>query len=61
METQSNKKRNSYAREFKLKVSDWYMNNRRNIARTSQMIGVDRKQVRTWIAIATRTLSWQRA
>ena len=48
MEKQSKKKRHSYTREFKLKVSDWYMNNGKNIARTAQMFGVDRKQVRTW-------------
>ena len=47
MEKQSKSKRHSYAREFKLKVSDWYMNNGKNIARTAQMFGVDRKQVRT--------------
>ena len=40
-------KRNSYMREFKLKVSDWYMKNGKNIARTSPMFGVDRQQVRT--------------
>ena len=49
MEKQSKKKRHSYTREFKLKVSDWYMNNGKNIARTAQMFGVDRKQVRTWL------------
>ena len=47
MEKQSKKKRHSYARESKLKVSDWYMKNGKNIARTAQMFGVDRKQVRT--------------
>ena len=49
MELQSKKKRNSYTREFKLKVADWFMNNGKNIARTAQMFGVDRKQVRTWL------------
>ena len=49
MEKQSKKKRPSYTREFKLKVSDWYMNNGKNIARIAQMFGVDRKQVRTWL------------
>ena len=49
MEKQSKKKRHSYTREFKLKVSDWYMNNGKNIARTAQMFGVDRKQVRIWL------------
>ena len=39
----------SYTREFKLKVSDCYMNNGKNIASTAQMFGVDRKQVRTWL------------
>ena len=48
MEKQSKKKRHSYTREFKLKVSDWYMNNGKNIARTAQMFGIDQKQVRTW-------------
>ena len=49
MEKQSKKKRHSYTREFKLKVSDWYINNGKKIARTAQMFGVDRKQVRrTW-------------
>ena len=48
MEKQSKKKRHSHTREFKLKISDWYMNNGKNIARTAQMFGVDRKQVRTW-------------
>ena len=38
-----------YTREFKLKVSDWYMDNGKNIARTAQMFRVDRKQVRTWL------------
>ena len=47
MEKQSKKKRHSYTREFKLKVSDWYMNSGKSIARTAQMSGVDRKQVRT--------------
>ena len=41
MEKQSKKKRHSYIREFKLKVSDWYMNNGKKIARTAQMVGVD--------------------
>ena len=41
MEKQSKKKRYSYTHGFKLKVSDWYMNNRKNIARTAQMFGVD--------------------
>ena len=49
MEKQSKKKHHSYTREFKFKVSDWYMNNGKNIARTAQMFGVDRKQVRTWL------------
>ena len=49
MEKQSKKKRHSYTREFKLKVSDWYMNNGKKIARTAQMFGADRKQVRTWL------------
>ena len=49
MEKQSKKKRHSYTREFKLKVSDWYMNNGKNIPRTAQMFGVDQKQVRTWL------------
>ena len=49
MEKQSKKKRHSYTREFKLKVSDWYMNNVENITRTAQMFGVDRKQVKTWL------------
>ena len=49
MEKHSTKKRHSYNCEFKLKVSDWYMNNRKNIARRAQMFGVDRKQVRTWL------------
>ena len=48
-EKQSKKKRHSYTREFKLKVSDWYMSNGKNIASTAQMFGVDRKQVRTWL------------
>ena len=48
MEKQSKKKRHSYTRKFKLKVSDWYINNGKKIARTAQMFGVDRKQVRTW-------------
>ena len=39
----------SYTREFTLKVSGWYMNNGKNIARTAQIFGVDRKQVRTWL------------
>ena len=49
MEKQPKKKRHSYTREFKLKVSDWYMNNVENITRTAQMFGVDRKQVKTWL------------
>ena len=49
MEKQSKKKRHSYTREFKLKVSYWYMNNGKNMARTAQMFRVDRKQVRTWL------------
>ena len=49
VEKQSKKKRYSYTREFKLQVSDWYMNNGKNITRTVQMFGVDRKQVRTWL------------
>ena len=49
MEKQSKKKRHSCTREFKLKVSDWYMNNGKNIARTAQMVGVDQKQARTWL------------
>ena len=49
MEKQSKKKRHSYTDEFKLKVSDWYTNNGKNIARTTQMFGVDRKQVITWL------------
>ena len=49
MEKQSKKKRHSYTHEFKLKVSDCYMNNGKNIASTAQMFGVDRKQVRTWL------------
>ena len=49
MEKQSKKKHHSYTRECKLKVSDWYMNNGKNIARTAQMFGVDRNQVRTWL------------
>ena len=49
MEKQSKKKRHSYTRKFKLKVSDRYMNNGKNIARRAQMFGVDRKQVRTWL------------
>ena len=49
MEKQSKKKRHSYTLEFKLKVSDWYMNNRKNIAKTAQMFGVDRKQARPWL------------
>ena len=49
IEKQSKKKRHSYTCEFKLKVSDWCMNNGKNIARTAQMFGVYRKQVRTWL------------
>ena len=49
MEKQSKEKRHSYTREFKLKVSDWYMSSGKNIASTAQMFGVDRKQVRTWL------------
>ena len=49
MEKQSKKKRHSYTHEFKLKVSDCYMNNGKNIARTAQMFGIDQKQVRTWL------------
>ena len=49
MEKQLKKKRHSCPPEFKLKVSNWYMNNGKNIARTAQMFGVDRKQVRTWL------------
>ena len=49
MEKQSKKKRHSYTRKFKLKVSDWYTNNGENIAKTTQMFGVDRKQVKTWL------------
>ena len=49
MEKLSKKKRHSYTREFKLKVSDWYMNNVKNITRTAQMFGADRKQVTTWL------------
>ena len=45
----ANKGRHSYTREFKLKVSDWYKNNGKKIASTTQMFGVDRKQVRTWL------------
>ena len=40
MEKQSMKKRRSCTGEFKLKVSDWYMNNGKNIARTAQMFGL---------------------
>ena len=49
MEKQSKKKRHSYTREFKLKVSDWYVNNGKNIEMAAQIFGVDRKQVRTWL------------
>ena len=49
MEKQSKKKRHYYTREIKLKVSDWYMNNGKNISRTAQMFGADQKQVRTWL------------
>ena len=49
MEKQSKKKCHYYAREFKMKVSDWYMNNGKNIAMTAQMLEVDRKQVKTWL------------
>ena len=49
MQKQSKKKRHSYTHKIKLKASDWYMHNGKNIARTAQMFGVDRKQVRTWL------------
>ena len=49
MEKQSKKKTQFLYARVELKVSDWYMNNGRNIARTSQMFGVNRKQVRTWL------------
>ena len=49
MEKQPENKRHSYTRKFKLKVSDWYMDNGKNIARAAQIFGVDRKQVRNWL------------
>ena len=49
MEKQLKKKRHSCPPEFKLKVSNWYMNSGKNIARTAQMFRVDRKHVRTWL------------
>ena len=49
MEKQSKKKRHSYTREFKLKFSDSYMNNGKNIARAAKIFGVDQKQVRIWL------------
>ena len=45
MEKHSKKKHHFYTQKFKLKVSDWYMNN----GRTAQTFGVDQKQVRTWL------------
>ena len=47
MGKQSKTKRHSHTHEFKLKVSDRYMSNGKNIARAAQRFGDNRKQVRT--------------
>ena len=41
--------RKSYTREFKLSVTQWTLENDRNISSPSRKYNVDRKRIREWL------------
>ena len=42
-------KRRSLCKEFKLRVTNWYFENEKNISQTASNFQIDRKQVRNWL------------
>ena len=39
----------SLCKEFKLRVTNWYFENEKNISQTARNFQIDRKQVRNWL------------
>ena len=42
-------KRRSFCKEFKLKVTNWYFENKKNINQTANNSQIDRKKLRNWL------------